>query len=110
MSGSEYSADHMKRLGGSAMARKSTSVRQDDERFKISDRRELFDLYPDQWLAIAVEEITLGIGITAGQIVARGKEDRVVLAELKRFMSSNPDREVALFYTGRIPIGALDLA
>ena len=59
--------------------------------FKIDDWREIFDLYPSQWLAIAVDEITLGMGITAGRIIARGKKDGPVLSRLKEFMAAHPE-------------------
>ena len=77
--------------------------------FKIADWREMFDLYPDQWLAIAVDEITPGVGITAGHIIARGKKDGRVFAKLKEFMSSHPEHEVALLYTGKMFRSFMDI-
>ncbi|HEY7062446.1 MAG TPA: hypothetical protein VII06_13285 [Chloroflexota bacterium] len=77
--------------------------------FKVSDWREIFDLYPKQWLAIAVDEITPGVGITAGHVIARGKKDRTVLDKLKQFLAQHPQQEFAFFYTGRILPSGLDM-
>jgi hypothetical protein len=76
--------------------------------FRIADWREIFDIYPDQWLAIAVDEITLGVGITAGHIIARGKRERPVREKLKQFRVHNPEQEIAFLYTGPMVPSSLD--
>ena len=70
--------------------------------FHVQDWREIFDLYPSQWLAIAVEESTPQHGTTKGYIIARGKNDRTVFDSLTDFSRQHPEQEVAFFYTGRI--------
>jgi hypothetical protein len=42
----------------------TTSANGHSESFRVKDWREIFDIYPDQWLAIAVDEITPDVGIT----------------------------------------------
>jgi hypothetical protein len=83
------------------MAKTRSRKRLNPDSFKIDDWRELFNLYPNQWIAIAVDEITLGVGITAGRLIARGKEDGPVVAKLKEFIAANPEQEIGFFYTGR---------
>jgi hypothetical protein len=83
------------------MAKTRSRKRLNPDSFKIADWRELFDLYPNQWIAIAVDEITLGAGTTAGRLIARGKEDAPVVAKLKEFRAANPGQQTGLYYTGR---------
>jgi hypothetical protein len=77
--------------------------------FRVSDSRAIFDIYPDQWIAIAVDEITPGVGITAGHLIARGKKDGAVFEKLMQFRGRNPQQEVAFLYTGRIVPTGLDM-
>ena len=58
--------------------------------------------YPKQWVALEVLEERLQLGPTKGRVIAHGRKsakERVV-DKLVRFRESDPDKEVALFYTG----------
>jgi hypothetical protein len=73
--------------------------RRKEERFEVQDWRDIDTLYPNQWLAFEVEEITPGVGITKGRIIARGKNEQKVLGKLDEFRKANPDKHIALFDT-----------
>ncbi|HEY7061495.1 MAG TPA: hypothetical protein VII06_08455 [Chloroflexota bacterium] len=71
------------------------------ERFRVNVWTEIFQLYPNQWLAFAVEESLLHCGTTGGRIIAKGEDDKKVFAKLMEFRDENPGQEVGFLYTGR---------
>jgi hypothetical protein len=78
-----------------------TVTRRDAERFQASDWREIHTLYPNQWVAIEVEEVTPGVGITKGRIIARWKAEDKVVKQLDDFIVANPGKHFALVNPGR---------
>jgi hypothetical protein len=73
--------------------------RRKEERFDVKDWRDIDTLYPNQWVAFEVEEVTPGVGITKGRIIARGKSERKVLDKLDAFSRAHPGKHTALFDT-----------
>jgi hypothetical protein len=71
-----------------------------EERFQVQDWREIYTLYPDQWVAVEVEEVTPGVGITKGRVIARGKHEQSVVSKLDAFIQANPSKHTALYDTG----------
>jgi hypothetical protein len=73
-----------------------------EARFQVKDWREIYTLYPDQWVAIEVEEVTPGVGITKGRIIARGKREDRVASEYAAFRATHPDAHLAIFNTAPV--------
>ena len=73
--------------------------RRKEERFQVKDWRDIDTLYPNQWVAFEVEEVTPGVGITKGRIIARGKNEQKVMSELDEFHRAHPRKHTALFDT-----------
>jgi len=74
---------------------------QEAERFEARGWREIHLLYPNQWVAIEVEEDTPRVGITRGRIIARGKSEKPVVKALDDFIAANPGKQFALVNPGR---------
>ncbi|HEY7062269.1 MAG TPA: hypothetical protein VII06_12385 [Chloroflexota bacterium] len=75
--------------------------RREPERFEVTDWRDVDKLYPGEWLAIEVEEVTPGVGITKGVIIARSRREAPVVNKLKQRIEINPELHYALVNPGR---------
>ena len=69
---------------------------------ELANLEEVWSYYPKQWVAIEIQEVTEGVGITRARVIAHGRRsaERAVLSRLARFRQANPCNQFGLFYTG----------
>ncbi len=69
---------------------------------ELANLEDVWTYYPKQWVAVEIQEVTEGVGITRARVIAHGRRsaEQAVLAGLARFRQANPDNQFGLFYTG----------
>ncbi len=69
---------------------------------ELTSLEDIWSHYPKQWVAVEVQEVSRGIGISRARVISHGRRsaEQAVLAGLARFRQANPDKLVGLFYTG----------
>ncbi len=67
-------------------------------RIETTTADSVYGLFPRQWVAIEVTEVTPNVGMTKGLVIAHGSEKKV-LAKLDEFIAANPGRKWGLLNT-----------